>query len=158
MAFRWGFTFESDEAGRSVFKERGASSGGGRRLALAGAGPGKKGLWVRKWPPWGKREGPLSAPRPNQALIVVNEDSYYFLTPPGTRLHHPLAVPKWILRTTLWIGPHLAGGETEALEVATCSGPHSKWQSQPSNRVSPVWHLIPALSHLRHEDPRRQGN
>lgn len=56
-----GFTFESDEAGRLVFKAGGASSGG-RRLVLAGTGPGKERLWVRKWPAGGRQEEPSQSP------------------------------------------------------------------------------------------------
>lgn len=64
-----GFTFESDETGRLVFKEGGAFSGGGRRLVLAGTGPGKKRLWVSKWPTGGRQEESLLVPRPSQSPI-----------------------------------------------------------------------------------------
>lgn len=64
-----GFTFESDEAGRSVFTEGGASSAGPQGLALAGAGPGKEGRWVRPQPLEEGGTGPCLVPRPSQSLI-----------------------------------------------------------------------------------------
>lgn len=93
------FTFESDEAGGSVFKAEEASSGGSGRLVLAGGGPGKERVWVRLLLT-GEGGGWFSLRPPDQACLsftpqtlTVNNDSGHSAALPDAILHTPRPSP-----------------------------------------------------------------